>query len=83
MHDLLLNSTAAIMTDTVTALKLPTQKTGFVQSTSDEGTSTSYALAEYLVKQNAAAMELSKTQFGLRYIAIISRYSGLATFYGG
>jgi hypothetical protein len=81
MHDLILNSTAEVFWPVQLALNIAFQKTGFVQSTSDEGTSTSMALADYLAKQNASMMELSKTQFGLQYIAIISLYSPLATFY--
>jgi hypothetical protein len=83
MHDLIFNSNAAIFDEVKLALNLAFQKTGFVQSTSDEGTSTSMALADYLTKQNAAMMELSKTQYGIQYIAIISLYSPLATFYAG
>jgi len=83
MHDLIFNSNAAIFDEVKLALNLAFQKTGFVQTTSDEGTSTGMALADYLPQQNAAMMELSKTQFGLQYIAIISLYSPLATFYAG
>lgn len=83
MHDLIFNSTAEVFWPVQLALNLAFQKTGFVQTTSDEGTSTGLALADYLTKQNASMMELSKTQFGLQYIAIISLYSSLATFYAG
>jgi hypothetical protein len=83
MHDLIVNSTAAVFDAVKASYRLTLLKTGFVQSTGDEGTSTSYAMAGYLTQQNAAFMELNKTSFGMQYIAVISRYQPLASFYVG
>jgi hypothetical protein len=85
MHDLIFNSNAPIFDEVKNVFDIfsVTKKNGFVQSTSNEATSTSFALLDYMTKMNASTMELSKTQFGLQYTAIISQYGSLNDFYVG
>ena len=82
LHDMAVNSGLPVFESTATAANKKSGR-GFVNSTSDEGTSTSITLPDYLIKQSPYMMELDKTQFGRAYLAILSRYNLLATFYVG
>ena len=80
MHWLLLFGQAEIFECNRVSLNLWAMNPGFVQSTSDEGTSVSNLLPDYLASLSASDMELMKTQNGRTYMAIVSRYRDLINF---
>lgn len=78
--DYLIRLSNATVFDPLKDAKFYGLKTGFVQSVSDEGTSTSYQLNGWLGEMDMSSVALTKTQFGRTYLEIVSRYSGLIGF---
>ena len=80
MHWLLMYGVAEVFDGIRTALNLWAQKNGFLQSTSDEGSSSSYLLPDYLATLSASDMDYMKTQNGRDYLSILGRYRDLVNF---
>jgi hypothetical protein len=80
VHWLIMYSTAAIFEKIRTSLNAWALHSGFVQSTSDEGTSVSNQLPAYLQNLSAGDMQFMQTQQGRDYMAIVSRYRDLIVF---
>ena len=80
MHWLILNGNAEIFDTIRTSLNTWALHSGFVQSTSDEGTSVSNQLPAYLQNLSAGDMQFMQTQSGRNYMAIVSRYRDLINF---
>ena len=80
MHWLLMYGVADVFDGIRTALNLWTQKNGFLQSTSDEGSSASYLLPDFLATLSASDMDFMKTQSGRDYLSILGRYRDIVNF---
>ncbi|CAB4132094.1 hypothetical protein UFOVP136_37 [uncultured Caudovirales phage] len=80
VHWLIMYGTASIFEQIRTSLSAWALHAGFVQSTSDEGTSVSNQLPSYLQNLSAGDMQMMQTQSGRDYIAIVSRYRDLINF---
>ena len=80
MHWLIMYGNADIFDTIRTSLNAWNLHAGFVQSTSDEGTSVSNQLPAYLQNLNASDMQFMQTQNGRDYMAIVSRYRDLINF---
>lgn len=80
MHWLLMYGNAAVFDGIRTSSNMWAQKNGFLQSTSDEGTSAAYLLPDYLATLSSSDMDYMKTQNGRDYLSILGRYRDLVNF---
>jgi len=80
MHWLIMYGNADLFDSIRTSLNAWNLHAGFVQSTSDEGTSVSNQLPTYLQNLSAGEMRFMQTQNGRDYMAIVSRYRDLISF---
>lgn len=77
MHMLMLLSQAQVFDLIKQAYGLYSQKTGFIGSASDEGTSASYTqFAKYLEDLTAFEMDLQRTPYGRMYFELSALYAG-------
>lgn len=80
MHWLIMYGNATVFDGVRTSLSAWNLHTGFIQSTSDEGTSVSNQLPSYLQNLGAGDMQFMQTQSGRDYMGILARYRDLVSF---
>jgi hypothetical protein len=80
MHWLIMYGNEIVFDGIRTSLSAWNIHAGFVQYTSDEGTSVSMQLPTYLQNLSAGEMQFMQTQNGRDYLGIVSRYRDLVCF---